>query len=158
MKLTNRQIEIEEALHQITGGLAKLATLAGADAAGRIAALKLAPGVTTADKLITVDGGMPDIGLVVDGPAPSKPSKSSKPSKQTSGPSPITAEIINYLGTLDVGKGAQYYLTSLQRKFGLTGKELARIFFISERMIRKIFAGADSPTVVRVIDQLLEGR
>ncbi len=149
MRLTEKQIEIEEALRQITGGLAKLATLAGASTTSRRDILKLAPGVTTADKIVSVKGELPGIGLVVNGPAP-KTEKTPGPIGQI-----LAAELKQFL----VGReenDEREILAAIFRKFDCKNVDLAAILGVTPNMIAKVKMGLRSPTLSSAIRKFME--
>ena len=150
MRLTEKQIEIEEALRQITGGLAKLATLAGASTSSRRDILKLAPGVTTADKIVSVKGELPGIGLVVNGPAP-KTEKTPGRIGQI-----LAAELKQFLA----GRGAndeREIISAIFAKFHCRNVDLAAIFGVHPNAIAKVKSGRfRSPTLATAIRKFME--
>ena len=151
MRLTEKQIEIEEALRQITGGLAKLATLAGASTNSRRDILKLAPGVTTADKIVSVKGELPGIGLVVNGPAP-KTEKTPGPIGQI-----LAAELKQFLAFRDVCD-ERAIISAVFDKFHCKNVDLAAILGVSPNMIAKVKSGRfRSPTLASAIREFMEG-
>lgn len=149
MRLTEKQIEIEEALRQITGGLAKLATLAGASTNSRRDILKLAPGVTTADKIVSVKGELPGIGLVVNGPAP-KTEKTPGPIGQI-----LAAELKQFLAFRDVCD-ERAIISAVFDKFHCKNVDLAEILGVTPNMIAKVKMGLRSPTLSSAIRKFME--
>lgn len=149
MRLTEKQIEIEEALRQITGGLAKLATLAGASTTSRRDILKLAPGVTTADKIVSVKGELPGIGLVVNGPAP-KTEKTPGPIGQI-----LAAELKQFLAFRDVCD-ERAIISAVFDKFHCKNVDMAEILGVPPNMIAKVKMGLRSPTLSTAIRNFME--
>lgn len=149
MRLTEKQIEIEEALRQITGGLAKLATLAGASTNSRRDILKLAPGVTTADKIVSVKGELPGIGLVVNGPAP-KTEKTPGPIGQI-----LAAELKQFLAFRDVCD-ERAIISAVFDKFHCKNVDMAEILGVPPNMIAKVKMGLRSPTLSTAIRNFME--
>jgi len=168
MKITNRQMEIEEALHQINEGLAKLITIAGVKVT--VDRLTLIPGVTTADKIerpgITVPGILPadsDGDIVVDGPVPAsqdrgKPVPSETPESSEAPGQKKTILCIRKLVRERQKKGdcLELILDEIKAKLGVNGKELASIMGVHPGRVAEARNGRVRASFVQKFKNMFE--